>query len=276
MELIDTHAHLDFGAFDQDRQEMIGRAWRAGLVNIITIGSGNGTQSADNAIALAEGNEKIFATVGVHPHDADLGIEGKVDAEVWSVWEEQKRQVLERFAELAEHPRVVAVGEVGLDFHYDNSPREMQRDLFRSFVKLALARKLPLVIHSREAEQDTVQILKEENAREVGGVIHCFSGRPQLQEAAMELGFYVGVVGVVTFKKARELHQAVKEMPADKLLVETDCPYLAPVPYRGKRNEPAYVVETVREIARLRSREPEEIARITTENARRLFGIGPG
>ena len=282
MELIDTHAHLDFGAFDKDRRAMIDRAWGAGLVNIVTIGSGNGIQSADNAIALAEGDEKIFATVGVHPHDADLGIkwkgdpQGEVGVEVWSAWEDEKQRVLERFAELAEHPRVVAVGEVGLDFHYDNSPREMQRDLFRSFVKLALARKLPLVIHSREAEQDTVQILKEENAREVGGVIHCFSGRPQLQEAAMELGFYVGIVGVVTFKKARELHQAVKEMPAEKLLVETDCPYLAPVPYRGKRNEPAYVLDTVREIARLRSQEPEEIARITTENARRLFGIGPG
>ncbi|MFC1655038.1 TatD family hydrolase, partial [Myxococcota bacterium] len=250
-------------------------AWGAGLVNIITIGSGNGTQSADDAIALAEGHEKIFASVGVHPHDADLGIKGKVDA-VWSAWEERKRQVLERFSKLAEHPRVVAVGEVGLDFHYDNSPREMQRDLFRSFVKLALSQKLPLVIHSREAEQDTVQILQEENAREVGGVIHCFSGQPLLAKAAMDLGFYVGIVGVVTFKKARELHQAVLEMPADKLLVETDCPYLAPVPYRGKRNEPAYVVDTVREIARLRNQEPEEIARITTENARRLFGVGSG
>ena len=274
MELIDTHAHLDFGAFDKDRQAMIGRAWGAGLVNIITIGSGNGTQSADDAIALAEGHEKIFATVGVHPHDADLGIKGKVDAEVWSAWEEQKRQVLERFSRLAQDPKVVAVGEVGLDFHYDNSPREMQRDLFRSFVKLALAQKLPLVIHSREAEEETARILREERAGEVGGVIHCFSGQPLLLEAALELGFYFGIVGVVTFKKARELHQAVGEIPPEKLLVETDCPYLAPVPYRGKRNEPAYVVETVREIARLRDQEPEEIARITTENAKRLFGIG--
>jgi TatD DNase family protein len=261
---------------------MSGRAWGAGLVNIITIGSGNGTQSADNAIALAEGNEKIFATVGVHPHDADLGIKwkgdpkGPVDTQVWNAWEEKKQQVLDRFSKLAEHPRVVAVGEVGLDFHYDNSPREMQRDLFRSFVRLALERKLPLVIHSREAEEETVRVLKEEDAGEVGGVIHCFSGRPLLGEAAMELDFYMGIVGVVTFKKARELHQAVREMPAEKLLVETDCPYLAPVPYRGKRNEPAYVVETVREIARRRNQEPEEIARITTENARRLFGIGSG
>ena len=279
MELIDTHAHLDFNAFDKDRQVMIDRAWGAGLVNIITIGSGNGTQSADDAIALAEGDEKIFATVGVHPHDADLGIKwkgdpkGEVDPEVWSAWEEEKRRVLARFAELAGHPRVQAVGEVGLDFHYDNSPRRMQRDLFRSFVKLALQQKLPLVIHSREAEAETAQILKEEHAGEAGGVVHCFSGRPQLMEAALELGFYFGIVGVVTFKKARELHQAVKSLPAEKLVVETDCPYLAPVPYRGKRNEPAYVVKTVSEIARLRNQAPEEIAAITTANARRLFGI---
>jgi TatD DNase family protein len=278
VELIDTHAHLDFNAFDKDRSAMIDRAWGAGLVNIVTIGSGNGTQSADDAVSLAEGDERIFATVGVHPHDADLGIEwkgdpkGAVDAEVWNAWEEEKRRVLERFSGLAGHPRVRAVGEVGLDFHYDNSPRQMQRDLFRSFVKLALEVQLPLVIHSREAEEETAQILKEERAGEVGGVVHCFSGRPLLMEAALELDFYFGIVGVVTFKKARELHRAVKELPAEKLVVETDCPYLAPVPYRGKRNEPAYVVETVREIARLRDQAPEEVARITTQNARRLFG----
>lgn len=278
MELIDTHAHLDFDAFDQDRAAMIGRAWGVGLANIITIGSGNGTQSADDAIALAEGDEKIFATVGVHPHDADLGIKwkgdpkGPVDEDVWRAWEEEKQRVLERFFKLAGHPRVRAVGEVGLDFHYDNSPRQMQRDLFRSFVKLALQRKMHLVIHSREAEEETAQILKEERAGEVGGVIHCFSGRPLLMEAALDLDFHFGIVGVVTFKKARELHRAVKDLPAERLVVETDCPYLAPVPYRGKRNEPAYVVETVREIARLRDQTPEEIARITTENARRLFG----
>jgi TatD DNase family protein len=277
VELIDTHAHLDFDAFDKDRSVMIDRAWGAGLVNIITIGSGNGTQSADNAISLAEGDEKIFATVGVHPHDADLGIKwkgdpkGPVDPEVWRAWEEEKQQVLERFARLAGHPRVLAVGEVGLDFHYDNSPRQMQRDLFRSFIKLALDKKKPLVIHSREAEEETAQILKEEHAGDAGGVVHCFSGRPQLMEAALDLDFYFGIVGVVTFKKARELHQAVKDLPAERLVVETDCPYLAPVPYRGKRNEPAYVAETVRELARLRGQEPEEIARITTENARRLF-----
>lgn len=280
MEIIDTHAHLDSDAFDRDRDEMIGRAWDAGLVSIVTIGSGNGTQSADNAIALAEGNAKIFATVGVHPHDADLGIKWKGDpktgvgAEVWSAWEEEKRRVLERFSRLAEHPRVVAVGEVGLDFHYDNSPRQMQRDLFRSFVRLSLERKLPLVIHSREAEEETAEILGKECAGECGGVVHCFSGRPLLMRAALELDFYFGIVGMVTFKQARELHQAVKELPAERLLVETDCPYLAPVPHRGKRNEPAYVVETVREIARLRGREPEEIAQVTTANARRLFGIG--
>jgi TatD DNase family protein len=278
VELIDTHAHLDFNAFDKDRSAVIDRAWGAGLVNIVTIGSGNGTQSADDAIALAEGDEKIFTTVGVHPHDADLGIKwkgdpkGEVDAEVWRAWEEEKHRVLERFSELAGHPRVLAVGEVGLDFHYDNSPRQMQRDLFRSFVKLALDKKMPLVIHSREAEEETVKILKEERAGEVGGVVHCFSGRPLLMEAALELDFYFGIVGVVTFKKARELHQAVKQLPADRLVVETDCPYLAPVPYRGKRNEPAYVVETVREIARLRNQTPEEVAQITTDNARRLFG----
>jgi TatD DNase family protein len=280
VKLIDTHAHLDFDAFNRDREEMIGRAWGAGLVHIITIGSGNGIQSANDAIGLASAEERIFATVGVHPHDADLGIcwkgdpQGQVGADVWSAWVEEKERVLSRFSKLAQNPKVVAVGEVGLDYHYDNSPRQMQRDLFRSFVRLALAHKLPLVIHSREAEGDTVQILNEEGAGEIGGVIHCFSGKPQLSEAAMELGFFAGIGGVVTFKQARDLHEAVREMPAEKLLVETDCPYLAPVPYRGKRNEPAYVVETVREIARLRSQEPEEIARITTENARRLFGIG--
>jgi len=279
VELIDTHAHLDFDAFDRDRQAMIDRAWGAGLVNIITIGSGDGTQSADNAVSLAEGDEKIFATVGVHPHDADLGVKwkgdpkGEVDGEVWRAWQEEKQRVLERFSKLAGHPRVLAVGEVGLDFHYDNSPRQMQRDLFRSFIKLALEQKLPLVIHSREAEEETARILREERAGDAGGVVHCFSGRPKLLKAALDLDFHFGVGGVVTFKKARELHQAVREIPAGRLLVETDCPYLAPVPYRGKRNEPAYVVEIVREIARLRGGEPEEIARITTENARRLFKI---
>ncbi len=277
MELLDSHAHLNFDSFATDREAVLERAWKTGLTQIICIGLG--PDGAREALALAEMEERIRVTVGVHPHDAHLGVVWEGDPcdplpeKARAAWEAARAATLIDFEVLARRPEVVAIGEVGLDYHYDYSPRKLQRDLFRSFIRLAAQIGLPLVIHTREAGRDTIRILQEERAERAGGVIHCFGGDPELGRAALEMGFYLGLAGPLTFKKADELRAAAKDVPLDRLLVETDCPYLAPVPYRGKRNEPAHVIEVVRKLAELRDLSPEEIGRITAANARRLFGV---
>lgn len=277
MELLDSHAHLDFDSFATDREAVLERAWKTGLTQIICIGLG--ADGAREALALAEMDERIWATVGLHPHDAHLGVACEGDPcdplpeEARAAWEKARAASLSDLEALVRRPKVVAIGEVGLDYHYDHSPRQLQRDLFRSFIRLAARSGLPLVIHTREASRDTIRILREERAERVGGVIHCFGGDPELERAALEMGFYLGLAGPLTFKKADELRAAARDVPLDRLLVETDCPYLAPVPYRGKRNEPAHVIEVVRKLAELRDLSPEEIGRITAANARRLFGM---
>ena len=257
--LIDTHSHLDDRRFDHDREAVIARAQEAGVHTFITIGCDLATSRA--AVALADRYPFVYATVGVHPHEV---------RHVKDDWFTELR-------DLARHPKVLAYGEIGLDYHYDHSPRDIQRARFREQVRLARELTLPIVIHTREAQEDTIGILKEERASELGGVFHCFSGDAWLAKDALDLGFYVSFSGVITFHNATMLREIAVTVPMDRLLIETDCPYLTPVPHRGKRNEPAYVKLVAEQIARVRSaREPmsvEEVGQVTSANARRAFKI---
>ena len=254
--LIDSHAHLDDLRYDTDRDNVLQRAQTAGIEAIVTIGCDLATSQA--AVALAHAHPNIFATIGVHPHEAK---------EIGEGW-------YESFRSLAQHPKVVAYGEIGLDYHYDHSPREIQRQRFREQIHLARELALPLVIHTREAQEDTVKILREEGAVDVGGVFHCFSGDMWLAKDALDLGFYLSFSGVLTFKNATMLRDIAKTVPLDRLMVETDCPYLAPIPYRGKRNEPAYVQYVAETLAEIRGNgSVESIARATVENTKRVFRI---
>ena len=257
--LIDTHTHLDDHRFDRDREGVVARAQEAGVHTFITIGCDLATSRA--AVALADRYPFVYATVGVHPHEV---------RHVKDDWFTELR-------DLARHPKVLAYGEIGLDYHYDHSPRDIQRARFREQVRLARELPLPIVIHTREAQEDTIAILKEEQASEIGGIFHCFSGDAWLAKDALDLGFYVSFSGVITFHNATMLREIAVTVPMDRLLIETDCPYLTPVPHRGKRNEPAYVKLVAEQIARVRSaREPmsvEEVGQITSANARRAFKI---
>lgn len=254
---IDSHAHIEGEEFNADREAVIQRALDAGVEIIVCVGDGEvAADSHAAAFSLADEHAFIYTTVGVHPHEARL-----LDDELCA-----------KLAELAQHPKVIAWGEIGLDYHYDNSPREVQREAFRRQLRMARERGLPVSIHTREAEADTLAILNEEwKDSELGGVIHCFTGTRAFAEQAIELGFLISFSGVVTFKKAEDLRETARALPLDKILIETDSPYLAPVPYRGRRNEPAYVVETARAIAELRGLEVGEFARATSDNFKRLF-----
>lgn len=256
--LFDTHAHLDAKRFSEDFDDVLARAREAGVQQIVAIGASRGFESNLSTLAIAEAHDWIWASVGIHPHDARVATD-EVIAQIEAI--------------AREHPRVVAIGETGLDYHYDHSPRDVQRDVFRRFLQMARALSRPVIIHTREAEEDTVAILREEGAEQCGGVLHCFSGTRWLAEQALELGFYVSFSGIVTFRSAREVQEVARIVPADRILIETDCPYLAPTPRRGKRNEPAYVAHTLRHIAELRGADPEELAQQTTENARRFYGL---
>lgn len=255
--IIDSHCHLDFADFGDEREAILDRGRAEGIVWFVTIGSGRGTGSAPDAVGLAHAHADVVATVGIHPHDA---VAATPDA-------------MERMASLASDARVVAVGEVGLDYHYDHSPREAQRETFRRFVALARAAKKPLVIHTRAAPDDTLAILREEGARDVGGVIHCFSEDAPFAKAAMDLGFDISFSGIVTFKKSDDLRAAAKTVPLDRMLIETDAPYLAPMPMRGKRNEPAYLSRTAAHLAGTLNIAERELRARTTENAIRRFGL---
>ena len=251
--LTDSHAHLDDARFASDRDAMIQRAWDSGVRRILTIGNGTGPDDMGCGIPFAEAHPWIFTTVGVHPHDAS-----KVED-----------RHIEMMEQLAQHPRVMAIGETGLDYHYDNSPRDVQRQVFQRQLELAARVGLPVIIHTREADEDTERLLRA--AAGVRGVLHCFTSSRALATAALDLGFLISFSGIVTFPNARELAEIAMSVPADRLLVETDCPYLSPVPHRGKRNEPAFVLETARFLAGVRGISIEELASQTSENFTRLF-----
>lgn len=255
--LFDTHAHLDFPEFDRDREEVLARARAAGVRFIVSIGSGGGLDSAARAIGIAESHEDIWATVGVHPHDAK--------------WLDEPG--LSRLRELSRHPRVKAIGEIGLDFAKEYSAREIQLDRFREQLALAREADLPVVIHDREAHEDLLRILKEDGIPPAGGIMHCYSGPPEMALELCGLGFYISFPGVITFKNAKLLPAAARSVPLDRILIETDCPFLAPEPHRGQRNEPAYVLRVAQTIAELRGRSLAEVAQATTRNAFRAFRI---
>jgi TatD DNase family protein len=257
---VDSHAHIDGEEFDADRDEVVGRARAAGVRAILNVGTGDPHSGVlERAVAVAEKYEGVFAAVGVHPHDARLFDD---------VAERRLSEILRGGG------RVVALGEIGLDFHYDNSPREVQRAVFARQLRMARDAGLPVVIHSREADEETVEILRAEYAgASRGGVMHCFGGGRRMAEDVLELGFMISFAGNVTFKNAEPLREAARAIPAERLLVETDCPFLTPVPFRGRRNEPAYVVETARFVAGLKGVETEEFGRITSANFARLFRL---
>ncbi len=252
--LVDSHCHLDYLEDEEALDAVVARARAAGVGTLVTICTR--LSEFERVAGIARRFEDVYCTVGVHPHDAG----------------EEGQETPERLIALAAGDKVVGIGETGLDYYYDNSPREAQRRSFRAHIAAARETGLPLVVHSRDAEADTARLL-EEGAREGAfpGVIHCFTAGPALAEAALAQGLYISLSGVVTFKKAEELRQVARSLPLERILVETDSPYLAPVPKRGKRNEPAYVVHTAAYLAELLGLSSEELARVTTQNFFRLF-----
>jgi len=253
----DSHAHIDGPEFDADRDEIIERARAAGVSTILNVGTGDPHGGVfERAIELGKKYESVFTAIGTHPHDARLYDDKAED----------------KIKALVQNEQVIAWGEIGLDFHYDNSPRDVQVEVFKRQLRAARECALPVVIHTREAESETIEILKSDYSGAVRrGVFHCFSGSMELAQRASELGFMISFSGIVTFKKADELRAVAKQVPLEHLLIETDCPYLSPIPYRGKRNEPAYVVEVARCLAGIHGVDIEEIARLTSENFMRFF-----
>jgi TatD DNase family protein len=252
--VIDSHCHIDVADFDHDREEVVGRAREAGLAEMLVIGGVDEEGGLRRALAVAE-RFVLPATGGLHPHEARL-------------WDERVDRDLRA---LGREGRIVAVGEIGLDFHYDHSPRSAQREAFRRQIRLARDVGLPVVVHTREADEETATILEEEGAAEVGGVIHCFTGSLDLARRALVMGFLISFSGIVAFPRAGVIQQVAREVPDDRLLVETDAPYLAPPPHRGKRNEPAFVVDVARHVAALRGTEAEAVGGLARRNYARLF-----
>lgn len=259
---IDSHAHLDTSNYDADRADVIARARAAGVEVMLEIaGSDIGKGSLGPGLKLAEEHEFIYAAIGLHPHEASL-------------YGDALEQTL---LECSRHPKVIGWGEIGLDYYYDHSPRDVQQQVFRRQLELAIERRLPVIIHTRDAEEDTIAILRETWAEaggtKIGGIIHCFTGTQLLADEALALGFHISFSGVVTFKTAEQLRNVAQSVPMERLLIETDCPFLAPIPYRGKRNEPAFVIETARKLSELKAVSLEEIARTTSDNFRQLFHL---
>ena len=258
MRLLDSHCHLDDPKFDADRDEVIARARAAGVATMLAVGTGSGPPDLEAGLRIAERYPFVYATVGVHPHDAS-----KASEETFS-----------RLRELAAGEKVAAVGEIGLDYHYDNSPRDIQKLVLIRQMELARGARLPIIIHCREAWPDLTEITQAHwNSSGLGGILHCFSGSRQDAMKFLGWGFQVSFAGKVTYKKAEDLREVAREIPLDRLLIETDCPYLAPVPYRGKRNEPAFVIEVARTLAALHHLSPEELGEIVVRNFERLFGL---
>lgn len=255
-EFIDSHAHLDFPEYADELDAVIERARTAGVSRMLTVGTT--LEGSISSLEIAKKYPFIYSTAGVHPHEA-----ASVD-----------ENSLAEIRKLTEHEKVVAVGEVGLDYHYEHSARDIQKKVFSDFIDMAKDCSLPLIIHSREAEADTMDILKAKRAEHAGGVIHCFSGSLEMAKRCTDMGFYISIPGIVTFNKATNVHDVVRNIPIDRMLIETDSPFLAPVPYRGKRNEPSYVVKVAEKVAELKGLTVEDVARITTLNAEKLFSIG--
>jgi TatD DNase family protein len=261
---VDSHAHLDGKQFDSDREQVIQRAREAGVVAMVAIGNGDGPPQLDAGVQLAEKYPFMYATIGIHPHEARLASD--------HAYAEMER--------LARHPKVIAWGEIGLDYFYDHSPRDTQKEVFIRQMELAAAAKLPIVIHCRPSDNsenawdDCLQLIQEQWApKGIGGILHCFTGNWPQAKRALDMGFMISFAGNVTFPKAQQIRDAALEVPLDRMFIETDCPYLAPIPYRGKRNEPAYVKETARKIGELRGLSMDEAGERTAHNFYNFFKI---
>lgn len=258
IELFDTHCHLTQRYLKEDVADTIERAAASGVTRMTVIGCGPTIEETREAVAIAERFDNVYATVGLHPHES-------------SKWTDEMRDALR---ELARHPKVVAIGECGLDFHYDHSPRDVQRAAFRAQLELADVVDLPVVIHNRSSDEDCIEILKAHyKDKPARGVIHCFSSSQQLADVALELGFHLGFTGILTFNNGKNVRDVLRTVPMDRVVIETDAPYLAPIPYRGKTNEPAYVRHVAEKVAEVRNMTLEDVAAQTTANARALYGV---
>ncbi len=257
--IIDSHAHLEMERFDEDRDEVIKRALDGGVEIILSVGNAEPEKgSMEKGIELSEKYDFIYTSVGIHPHDARIFND----------------RYLHKIMDYCDNPNVIAIGEIGLDFYYDLSPRDIQKGVFRDLLILAKEKGKPIIVHSRDANRETEEILtKYYGDNEKGGILHCFSGDLRLAQEGIKLGLYISFSGVITFKKAMELRKIAKNLDKSKILVETDSPYLAPQPYRGKRNEPLYVIEVAKKLAEIREESFEEVARYTTKNFKKLFDM---
>ncbi len=258
MDLIDSHAHIDFPHFADDREAMLERARVAGVGTLLAIGTGPGPEKLDAAIPYTDKYDWIYSSVGIHPHEA----------------KEVTQAHLDQLARLAQHPKVIAWGEIGLDYFYDHSPREIQAEVFRTQMELAAGAKLPIVIHCRDAWDDCLAQLEQHwKATGLGGILHCFTSTLEHAKRGLDMGFLVSFAGNSTYPKTQHLRDVAKELPLDRILIETDSPYLAPQAYRGKRNEPAYVTEVAKTLAAVRNLPAEDFAAATAANFRRFFHI---
>src|SRR5687768_5822165 len=255
--LIDSHAHIQGKEYADEREAIIARACQAGVEKIIAVGGAGDMTSNAEAVALAESFPNVYATVGMHPHDAkDVGAKD-----------------LAKLKELAAHPKVVDVGETGLDYYYSHSPHDVQRRVFGQFIQMARETDLPIVVHERDAAQEAAELLRSEGSGKLRGVIHCFTGNYEAACAYLDLGFYLSFTGIITFKNAEPLREVVQKVPLERMLVETDSPFLTPAPHRGKRNEPAYVRFVAGTIAEIKGITLEKVAQVTTKNVQNLFKI---
>jgi TatD DNase family protein len=261
---IDSHCHLDGPRFDSDREQVIARAREAGIANILAVGTGDGPGTLDCAVKISDQHDFIFATIGIHPHEAQLATDGD----------------FAELEQLARKPKVIAWGEIGLDYYYDHSPRDTQKNVFVQQMELARAAKLPIVIHCRPSDnsdnawEDCLTLIEQHwSSSGLGGILHCFTGEWSHAKRALDLGFMISFAGNVTFPKAPKIRESAQQVPLDRMLLETDSPFLTPVPYRGKRNEPAFVKEVARQIGELRGMSAEDIGSQTSENFYRFFSL---
>ena len=254
---LDAHCHLEHETYGAELPEVINRAQVAGVTHFVAVGASRGIGGAQEAVLLAHSRPEVFASVGIHPHEASMATD----------------DALVTLEQLLQQPKVVSLGEVGLDYHYNYSPPDMQRQAFRTFLEMAKRHNKPIMLHIREAHADCLQAIDAVGLSARGGMVHCFTGGPDEARDYLDRGMFLSIPGVITFKTAEKLRQAVRETPLERLFIETDCPYLAPVPHRGKRNEPAFVVETAKAIGLLHNLGPVEVGHVTRQNALRFFGI---